>query len=61
MEEKYIIRKQNRYDSSDFSYLILTEEDKYEWGCREDATLFIREHLKEIQEILAFGTSIETI
>lgn len=52
---KYIIRR----NSSDFPFLVLTEEDKYEWGCREDAAFFTSEQSKEIQKILAFRTFIE--
>lgn len=52
---KYIIRR----NVSEFSFLVLTEDNKYEWGCKKDAALFTNEQSKEIQKILAFRTSIE--
>jgi len=52
---KYIIKR----NSTSFPFLVLTEDDKYEWGCREDAVLLTNEQSKEIQKNLAFRTSIE--
>lgn len=52
---KYIIRRNSSY----FPFLVLTEDDKYEWGCKKDAALFTKEQSKKIQGLLAFRTSIE--
>lgn len=54
-EEKYIIKR----DASAFPFLVLTENDKYVWGCREDAAQFTMGHSKRIQGILAFKTTVE--
>ena len=52
---KYIIRR----NATDFSFLVLSEDDRYEWGCKKDAILFTIKHARKIQGILAFKTFIE--
>ena len=52
MEKLYIIKK----DSNKYAYLVLTDENKYEWGSKKDAIDFDREYAEELQRSLAFKT-----
>jgi len=52
MLKRYIIKK----DSNKYTYLVLTDENKYEWGSKKNAIDFDKEYAEELQRSFAFKT-----
>jgi len=49
------------YSDKKYCYLVLTTENKYEWGSRENAINFSIEKAKYEQRIIAFRTTLEIV